>query len=257
MRLIETPEYWQSDFAIGEDDINYLYETLVEAGVPRSTEQLAGALIEYRQRVEAESAAAQLRAQGTIYQPKKTYSVGERVLFPKLDNASGVIAAVRAGENPDYGDFDVIRVDMGDDGVREFAARFSHPHPLNEEQVQTPARDLVALHAGQVAEILEPALQKQPEFVSVDDQWLLADMMPDVHVGYLNIAEAVIDLAEAPVPTPELLKQVDLPADVPPATQEFALNYALARDPRFSNVGDEHHPVWALARQESPEGVSS
>jgi hypothetical protein len=255
MRLTETPEYWQSEFSATEDDINHLYEVLVEDGTPRPIERLARAIMEHRQRLEEEAQAQQMRAQGIIYQPKRAYSVGQRVLFPRLEGASGTVIAVRPGENPEYGDFDVIQVEMSNNEVREFAARFVHPHPLNEDEARISVDDLYVLYGSHVVRALKSALLRHPEFITVGDQWFLADMLTEVHIGHLNIAEAVIDLTEMPLPTEALLKQVDLPSEIPLAAQAFALNYALSRDPRFVNVGDEHVQVWALVRQETPEAV--
>jgi hypothetical protein len=257
MRATETPEYWQFEFSVAEEDINHLYEMLVEEGTPRPIERLARAVMEHRQRLEEEIQAQRMRAQGTIYQPKLAYTVGQRVLFPRLGGISGTVVAVRPGENPEYGEFDVIRVEISGNGVREFAARFSHPHPLNEDEVRIPVDDLYALYGSHVVHVLRSVLDEHPEFISVGDQWFLADMLPEVHIGHLNIAEAVIDLAETSLPTEALLKQVDLPAEIPPAAQAFALNYALSRDSRFVNVGDDHVPVWALVRQGAPEAVST
>jgi hypothetical protein len=256
MRSIETREYWQSKFSITEDDVNYLYEVLVEEGIPCPIERLARAVMEHRQRMEENARTQQMLEQGIFYQPKRNYIVGQRVLFPRLRDISGTVIAIRPGENPEYGEFDVIRVELSGNGIREFAARFMHPHPLNEDEAHTSIDHLYAQYGRYIKRPLKLALEKHHEFIEVGDQWFLVDLLPEVHIGHLNIAEAVIDLAEMPLPTEAILKQVDLPTETPIAIQTFALNYALSQDPRFNNIGDDHVPVWALIRKQAPEAVS-
>jgi hypothetical protein len=46
----------------------------------------------------------------TVYQPRRSYTVGEEVIFPALRLAKGPVTQVRPGYNPEYGDFNVIRL---------------------------------------------------------------------------------------------------------------------------------------------------
>jgi len=94
-RATQSPAYWASSFTLTSDDRELLLNLFVEDEQPRSSDELAQALI--RHRVEREEAAMRRKqqAQGTLYQPKRTFSVGEQVVFPALDFAVGTVALVR------------------------------------------------------------------------------------------------------------------------------------------------------------------
>lgn len=250
MKPTDTAEYWRVGFTITKEDITYLYEYLLESGIPQTIEELTRQVMENRVRVEAEALEQEQRGKGAIYRPKNQYTVGDRLRFPALDGLSGVVVGVRPGENPDYGQFRVIQVKIDGTGeIREFAAEFNQPHPLNEEAPTISLDDLYRRNGSAVARVLRLALEDNPEFVSYGDVWFLRDLLPEVHIGQLNIAEAVIDMAGEPLSTEVLLKEVELPATVAEPTRVFALNLALAGDERFANVGNDSRPRWALAEQ--------
>ena len=54
---------------------------------------------------------------------------------------------------------------------------------------------------------LRQQLAEQPDFATFEDRWLLRILMADVHIGHLNIAEAAIEMANAPVETAALLAE--------------------------------------------------
>jgi hypothetical protein len=77
----------------------------------------------------------------------------------------------------------------------------------------------------------------------------------DINAGHLNLAEAVLDMAGGgPLGTIDLLKQVEIPANVNPKLVEFSVDLALWEDPRFDEVGPSGSVLWYLNRLE-PEGV--
>ncbi len=77
----------------------------------------------------------------------------------------------------------------------------------------------------------------------------------DVNEGQLNLAEAVLDMAQGePQPTSALLKDVDLPSGINLKLAEFSLNHALLEDERFDEVGPAGQVLWCLRRLE-PDGV--
>ncbi len=131
-RNTQTPEYWQ-DPTLSQDDIEFLHTLILDAGAPLTTRELAEKLVAERCRREE----AQLRSElsrGELYQPKKTYAIGAKVIFPALDYRLGEVVETRAGQNPEYGEFDVITVDFGADRrKRSFAARLAAPHKLNAD----------------------------------------------------------------------------------------------------------------------------
>ena len=118
-RATQSPAYWASSFTLTSDDRELLLNLFVEDEQPRSSDELAQALI--RHRVEREEAAMRRKqqAQGTLYQPKRAFSVGEQVVFPALDFAVGTVALVREGHNPDVADS--LQSDSGQHGERRRA----------------------------------------------------------------------------------------------------------------------------------------
>jgi hypothetical protein len=204
-------------------------------------------------------------SEGTPYQPKRSYEIGERVVFPALDYQAGEITGARPGHNPEYGPFQVIQVKFEDDTQREFAAEFTEDHPLNREaravtqgdvQQQTP-EELAKLYGQQVGEKLEKRLEAEPDFVRLAGKWFPKDLLVEVHIGHLNLAEAVLDMAEGgPLPTEDLLGDLELPEEITAQLRIFSLNYALQEDERFDEVGPAGQVLWFLHRLE-PERVQT
>jgi hypothetical protein len=258
LRPIETTEYWVHEFEVTEEDIAQFYEAMVEDGLPKTPKELA--LIVIWSRIEQDKAAQaeERSARGTVYQPKAHYEVGQKLFFPALGDRVGTVVSVRPGENPNYGAFNVIRVEFEDGSLaREFASDFQLPHVLNREESEFNPDDLYEQFGDFVELKVQQALQEHPEFVTQGGMWFLRDLVAEVHVGHLNIAEAVIDIAGAPQPTDALLKEMDLPQEIPLPAQVFAVNYALSQDERFVNIGTERHPMWALASQRVAEEAAS
>lgn len=258
MRPIETTEYWLHEFQVTDEDLTRFYEAMVEDGLPKTLKELVYIVLKSRVELDKAAQAQERLASGAIYQPKDHYEVGQKVFFPALGDKVGSVVSVRPGDNPRYGPFTVIRVKFEDgSSPREFASDFQPPHLLNVEEPKINPEDLYRQFGDFVELQLRRALEKHPDFVSLGDLWFLRDLIFEVHVGHLNIAEAIIDLAGAPQPTETLLKEMELPESVPLAAQVFAVNYALSQDERFVNVGTDRHPVWALASQRVAQEAAS
>jgi hypothetical protein len=91
--------------------------------------------------------------------------------------------------------------------------------------------------------------------VRIAGRWFPRALLVDVNQGHLNLAEAVLDMAAGePLPTSQLLKDVELPEGVNPKLAEFSLNLALQEDGRFDEVGPAGEVLWSLQRLE-PENV--
>ncbi len=254
MQPIEMAEYWREEFEITGEDLEYLYAHFLETGTPQTTAELVRLIIQRRLEQAEKTRQAQLGAEGTVFQPKESYEIGQRLVFPALgNNVVGEVIGIRPGENPEYGDFKVIQVAIEGDGVREFAAEFPLPHVLNIEERPIDAEQLYRNYGDLVREELLRALAEHSEFVRYGDQWLLQGLLAEVHIGHLNIAEAMIVIAGEPLPTTRLLEEIELPEDIPLETRIFSLNRALAEDKRFTNVGAISQPLWALAYQQEEE----
>jgi hypothetical protein len=234
---------------------------VLEAGSPKRLADLTQSVM--RHRIEQENAT--LRRQMTsdkFYQPKKSYVVGEEVIFPALKFATGRVAGLRKGENPDIGEFDVITVELAGGFKREFAANFNRYHILNEQdpttlmdegRIATP-EELYEQHSANVAEVVNASLEQNNEFIRVGEEWFLRAMMAEVNVGHLNLAEAVLDMSNGgPLTTDVILRDLGLPPDVAGNVQEASLNAALASDERFDEVSLDDTPAWFLRRLEPTE----
>lgn len=260
-RKTQTSKYWQEQFVVDADDIEYLYSLLLESNHPRTIENLALAVVQRHCQVEEMAIRTELQ-RGTLYQPKDNYRVGEQLVFPRLDYVAATIVGQRAGYNPQYGNFNVIQVEFDvDGGVKEFVADFPHPHTLNLDEGQSLAeaeglaspQELYELHKEYVHPKLLEALEDHDEFVNFRDQWFLKGLLAPIHDGHLNIAEAAIDIGERPLAVDTLLKDLDLASSIPAETQAISLNFALYTDPRFVNVGPKGQILWYLHRLEPPE----
>lgn len=254
-----TEAFWRDEFRISEADLDFLTGLILESLKPQSTEQLAGALIARYCRLEQESAAREA-VTSRVYRPMDSYQVGERLMFTAFNFAEGQIIDIRPGQNPRYGPFNVIRVAFDDGQEREFAAQFDRPHPLNRplEELSLPQgegmteEEAIRTFLPYVAPRLEERLQSSGDWVRLNGQWFLSGLLPEVHVGHLNLAEAVIYEAGKPITAQEMLGHLDLSPTASEAAQLFALNHALANDPRFDNVGTPEERVWYLRALEPP-----
>jgi hypothetical protein len=131
-RKTQTAEYWQS-FSLTQDDVDHLHNLLLDAEQPVTTGDLALAVVTERCRQEETVLRAELM-RGALYQPRKKFNVGERIIFPALDFRMGEVIAVRPGQNPEHGSFEVVTVDFGPDRrQRSFAAALNAPHKLNAD----------------------------------------------------------------------------------------------------------------------------
>jgi len=252
-------DYWQT-LKISKTDIEFLHNHLFESETPMSATELAGILIEERIHVEQAAQSEKRKSGGKVYLPKDAYKDGDKLTFPALNWAKGSVVAVRSGVNPQHGEFDVLTVEMDDGESRMFATGLAD-HILNEEPATDIGEDSLDPKVIQVsfrAEIeqkLEAAFSEDEGLVRIAGSWFPRALLVDVNQGHLNLAEAVLDMAAGePLPTPDLLKDVELPDGVNPRLAEFSLNLALQEDDRFDEVGPAGKVLWCLQRLE-PESV--
>lgn len=259
-RQTQSSEYWSS-FEVGADDVNFLESNLLESEMPKRADELAPALIQHL--VAAENSQVQTKLSGqTIYQPKKTFAVNESIAFPALEFKTGVVKGIRPGNNPELGEFEVIQVEMASGKTNEFVANFPGLHRLNDLDPNSLLSDTALLTAEQLAELygdhvtdaINTALSESHDFIKIKEEWFLRAMMTEVNVGHLNLAEAVLDMANGgPLTTDVLLRDLGLPPDVADGVQEASLNAVLASDPRFDEISLNERPAWFLRRLEPSE----
>lgn len=259
-RIAPIESHW-TEFDLGPKDLEFIYNLLLDREVPLTTHEMALALVGDRLERATEEAAAPVEASLTGYLPSVAFVPGQKIVFPALGNQVGEVIGVRAGSNPELGSFDVIRVQIaGASQPREFAARLEHhaldapPAPAEPpDQASTP--DAVLERYGvQIEARLVERLARAPDIVRIAGRWFPKALLADVNVGHLNIAEAVLDVAEGgPLPPEELLNHVGLPNDMDPLLAEFSLDYAMQEDERFDEVGPAGKVLWYLRRLEPPE----
>jgi len=263
-RQTQTATFWRDQFDVQNDDTEFLYNLLLDTQGPLTLAQLATALIEEYLRQEEAKIRSEL-SKGAVYMPKEQFSVGQKVVFPALDFTVGEVIGVRDGQNPEFGDFKVIKVQF-EEGQREFASSLAR-HRLNQgngnnmldEDALLSAVEIYSLYQEEINDSLLYALEegdRHQDFVEVDNAWLLADMLADIHVGYLNIAEAMIEVQAKPLKTSQLLTEVDLDGTMNPVMRTISLDHALSNDPRFDRVTSNGESLWFLRRLE-PEPVLS
>ncbi|MHB0879241.1 MAG: hypothetical protein ACYC5O_24650, partial [Anaerolineae bacterium] len=261
VRRTQDPEYWRT-FTPTDEDVQYAHDVIAESSRPMQTSELARAVV-YRRVHQERERIKELLDRGRFYNPAEAYETGEELLFPALDFAAGTIVAKRAGHWPQHGPFQVISVQM-DEGTREFASEYTEAHKLNQSVQRaadlgegvSPAA-VFERYAEPVTEAVRAVLMAAGRgFVNYEDRWFLRELMPDVHVGYLNLAEAVIEVAwesasggvQKPLTTEEILVQVGLQGASSAEVARYAMDLALAGDERFINVGDSTGHLWLLRR---------
>lgn len=246
-------------FSIRPEDLEFLSAYLLEIETPLGPEELGFQLIRHRLQVESEQAASR-QAANKVYLPKERYSEGDQLLFAAQGWAAGRVTGVRPARSVSGSAFDVIAVQFEDGRTREYAAGLAE-HALNappaqEQEAVGDLPDAVAkAHAGEIAPKLVQALRGNPDFVYIAGRWFPRALMIDVDEGQRNVAEALLDMASGgPLPTRQLLGEVELPQGVNPKLAEFSLDLALQEDDRFDEVGPSGEVAWFLRRLE-PEAV--
>ena len=266
---IQTKEYWQ-EYTVSAQDVQEIGLMFLEAERPLSSHELGRALVEsYCQREQ--SLVRRQLAQGAVYRPNGTFAVGETLVFPHMGFVLGQVVDLRPGHNPEYGEFSVITVEFPGNGsvannhnVRSFAAelRGSHKLAVSDElswdtEFSISVDDLYARFGELVETQLEDRLESEPGFWSFRGKWLPDSVGVDVHVGLLNISEALIDIQGEPLASEAIMVELGLPQEVPVPIKEFSLNRALAGDKRFDDVGDATKVLWSLRRWEPPIVLAS
>lgn len=257
-------QHWLRNFSVEQSDIEYLNSLLLERETPLSTEVLARALVE--KRVSEASEAARERFRGTrVYNPSQAYNIGQRIVFPVLNYAIGKVVSQRPGNNPEYQPFSVIAVEFEEaqGKVREFAAELQDLHPLSEQDTDLlhlsidgdalTSDDILGAVGDDIVYTLENALTESGTLVQVAGKWFPRDLMVEVNVGHINLAEAVIDISGYPLTTQEIIEQIGGLGGASTELQEFSMNNALRDDPRFDEIGPTGEVLWYLLRLEPQE----
>lgn len=247
-------------YEISDRDLEFIYNLLLDREVPLTPAEMTRALVEERLTGWVAEAEAARAADLPSYLPTESYQVGQTLRFPQRGGQTGRVTAVRPGENPALGPFEVIAISFDDEEPREFAARLND-HALSRASAEaaTPEGEItpeavLQAHGRQLEAKLVERLLKTPDLVRIAGRWFPTQLLADVNVGHLNLAEAVLDVAGGgPLPTGDLLPHLGLPESVDPLLAAFSLDYALQEDERFDEVGPAGQVLWYLRRLEPPE----
>jgi hypothetical protein len=256
--LTLSEEYWNS-FTLQEDDIEFLYNFLLEKEIPLTSRELTEALVDERIQREKINIQKKRSSKGDIFLPKEHYAPDQNLVFPAFQWKGGKVVEVRSGRNPDLGEFEVIKVAMEDGAVKEFAAGLED-HYLNQPQAeldQDETLDLVGVletYGEDLIDRLESDLEENENFVRIAGRWFPRALLVDINAGHLNLAEAVLDMSGGgPLTTPAIIEQIGLSTDVNPKLVEFSLDLALQEEDRFDEVGPAGEVLWFLKRLEPQE----
>lgn len=256
---IQTADYWHS-FKLTDSDIEQIYNSFLEKERPQTTTELVRTVVESRVREQA-TELRRLLADRTVYQPQKSFAVGEELVFPALKLAQGKVTGIRPGFNPEYGAFNVIAVDIKGK-AREFASDLKAQHALNEsdgaalaEALLDDSDEIVARYGPAVAGKIAESLSTRDDFVRMGMQWFVKSLMAEVNIGHLHLAEAILEVeGGGPLSTEAIMEQLDLDPSVDASVQAFSLNHALLNDERFDEVSPTESVAWFLRRLE-PEAI--
>lgn len=258
--------HWSTHFSLTDQDIDALITVLLERETPLPTSELARLVLE--RRIEAEAQALADRYADLLpYDPSQRYAPGQTLILPGDDIITAQVTAVEDGIDPagflgrEYGAFK--RVIVTRDGVSEaYAAELTAP------VVDTAATATMVAPAGEtmtldeimkasgrtILKSVDEALKADPGLVRLAGKWFPRELIIDVNIGHLNLAEAVLDMLEGgPLRTPDILEQIGGLGDAPAELQEFSLNYAMNEDDRFDEVGPAGEVMWYLKRSAPQE----
>lgn len=257
----QSEQYWVQDFQVTQSDIDHLYSVLLEREIPLSVDEMALILVRFRIHLDQANQTANAYPVDA-YRPSNKYSIGDEILFPRNGNHRGKVIGKRDGTNSAYGTYKVMSVTLDNDVTAEFASDYDGPHDLNiddEEEIievegdRTP-EDLFIEFGGEVASMLETRLLEQKDLVRLAGRWFPKSLLLDVNEGHLNLAEAVLDMAEGgPLTTRDLIEQSGVMGESNERLAEFSLNFGLQQDERFDEVGPAGQVLWFLHRLEPAE----
>lgn len=252
-------DYWET-FILTDEDREFIYSYLLEIETPLTSPEILNALIYERIRREKIALEKKRTMGGDVYLPAHTFSVDQDLVFPVFSWQHGKVIGIRDGQNPDLGEFQVIKVKFDNSEIKELASNIpnhilNQPQELSIEESSLDAGVVLANYGEKLLEIINAELSKNQEFVRIAGKWFPRALLVDINVGHLNLVEAILDMAGGgPSTTPPLMEQIGLASDTNSKLVEFSLNHALQEDPRFDEVGPAGEVLWFLHRLE-PEAV--
>ncbi len=259
----DSEQYWTERFEVTDEDIEYIFNVFLDQETPLPTREIARLIIQHRLDQEAQKLRRQVE-RGEIFQPKNSYHVGQRLVFPSYDFAIGEVVGERPGHNPEHGEFTVIRVQFDGGTYREFASGLQTEHKLNAplealhpELGKVDIEALLDDYGDDIVYLVEERLREHEDAVYFAGRWFLRSLLAEVSIAHLHLAEAVLVMHNGgPLDTPAILSEIGMPQEVNPRLQVFSLDYALFHDERFDEVGPAGKVLWYLREMEPEEVVA-
>lgn len=258
---MQAKPHWSTHFSLTDHDIDALITVLLERETPLSAAELARLVIERRLAIEAQ-ALADRYADLAPYDPTQDYRAGQTLVLPGDEIITAPITAVDEGINPagfldrEYGPFKRVTIER--DGKTEtYAAALTLPiveSTATAVIIAPPGENLsldeiMETSGGTIVRTVNEALKVNNTLVRLAGKWFPRELIMDVNVGHLNLAEAVLDMMEGgPLTTSAILDEMGGLGDAPRELQEFSLNYAMNVDERFDEVGPAGEVLWYLKR---------
>jgi len=248
-------KYWTS-FQVEKSDIDFIYSFLLEKEIPQPSRALLRAIIENRIALEETKKLSSDNGDEKIYFPKDEYQTGDKLRFPSLNDRVGMVKTVREGFNPEIESFSVITVEFEKEETLDFAAQVED-HPLNhifdlpEDDPNYDPDHIIEKFSDQLISTLEQKLADNEDLVKIAGNWFPRSLLVDVHIGHLNLAEAILEEADGgPIGSLDLMNQVELSAKADSKLLEFSFDLALQEDDRFDEVGPAGETLWFLHAME-------
>jgi hypothetical protein len=253
--------YWDK-FSVSEKDIEFIYNHLLDKEIPLSSETLIRALISNRISQEIIDSKNNLQNKNNIYLPKNEFNIGDTLLFPSFEMKSGKIIDKRIGFNPEYVNLVVLDVEFETGEKKSYASNIP-VHPLNhildisDDDPNYDSAFVFENHNKNLSDEIENSLVKNQDLVKIADNWFPRSLLIDIHIGILNLAEAILEEANGgPIATETLMEQTDLKANVDNKLLVFSFDLALQEDARFDEVGPAGETLWYLHALE-PDSVKN
>jgi len=238
LEQIFSPDFWNK-YEIAKDDLEFLFNRLLELEEPQTIDQLLEPLIINRIKNEKLAFIRKQTEEAILYKPKDKYSVDQLLIFPAMHWIKGKVLSSRSGYNPQIGEFSVIQVDVGNNGIRQFASQLES-HALNDFEISTDIenendfKDIFNDYGDVIRVKLTESLETDPDLVRIAGCYFPKSLLIDINQGHLNLSEAILEEVNGgPLPTQKLIEQVEIPPNVNKRLMEFSMNYALQEDSRF------------------------
>ena len=256
-------QHWAYSFSISADDIDTITNLLLEKETPLSSVDLATEIIKEREDADRNRFAKHFS--GTkVYRPRECYAIGDRLTFSKLSYATAEVVGIREGRSTDLSPISVAVVEFDDvrdqhkHFQREFVIDYDNEHPLNDEatnrhpsqlKVEYSYADILKDPDVTIVDQVNDALERNPDLVRLAGTWFVKELVLDVDIGHLHLAEAVLDMhGGGPLAPEQILSEIGGLGDAPLPLQVFSLNHSMNQDERFDEVGPAGQVLWHLTR---------